>query len=155
MALRKPLVVVDGLVQQLGSGDTLDAPISEVDLVSLTNNNASAITIGQPVYSAAADACDLAKADAIGTARPIGLVKDASIAASASGNIQTDGILSNSDWTSVIGSTTLTSGSVYYLDNATAGKLTATAPTSGFVVKVGIAISTTEMAIDIESPIGL
>jgi len=155
MATRKPLVIIDGLVQQLPGGDTIDAATTEVDLVSLTNANTNAITVGQPVYVSGDGACNLAKADAIGTARVEGLVRDSSVAASTAGSVQTDGILSSSDWTAVVGSTTLTPGDVYYLDASTAGKLTTTPPTTGYVVEVGTAISTTEIDINIQSPIGL
>ena len=154
MSLRKPLVLVDGNMQQLQSGDTLDAVSSNPDVISLTNANAAAITIGQPVYSSAADNVDLADASAVGSAKPIGLVQTASIAASASGSIQLDGVLSSVDWTAVVGGTTLTSGSTYFLDT-TAGLLTETAPTSGYITEIGVAISTTDLAIDIKSVIKL
>lgn len=158
MALRKPLVIISGQVQQLQAGDTLDASAAEVDVVALTNGNASAIVIGSPVYSDAAGSVDLAQANASGTVEVLGLVRDTSIAASASGSIQTDGILAatTGQWDIVTGDTGgLVAGTVYYLDPTTAGKLTATAPTttSQYVVRVGKAISTTEMEISIEPPI--
>ena len=155
MATRKPLVLNSGQIEQLQSGDTLDAAITEVDLVTMTNGEASAISNGEAVYTDAADDVKLALADAAGTARVLGLVKTDSIAASASGSIQIDGIISIADWTAATGSATLTSGSVYYLDNSTAGNLTSTAPTTGYVVEVGQAISTTEMAITIKAPVKL
>ena len=158
MALRKPLVIISGQVQQLPSGDTLDASTAEVDVVTLTNGNASPIVIGSPVYSDAAGSVDLAQANASGTVEVLGFVKDTSISASASGSIQTDGILAatTGQWDIVTGDTGgLVAGTVYYLDPTTAGKLTATAPTttSQYVVRVGKAISTTEMEISIEPPI--
>ena len=158
MALRKPLVIISGQVQQLQAGDTLDASAAEVDVVALTNGNASAIVIGSPVYSDAAGSVDLAQANASGTVEVLGFVKDTSISASASGSIQTDGILAatTGQWDIVTGDTGgLVAGTVYYLDPTTAGKLTATAPTttSQYVVRVGKAISTTEMEISIEPPI--
>ena len=158
MALRKPLVIISGQVQQLSSGDTLDASAAEVDVVVLTNGNASAIVIGSPVYSDAAGSVDLAQADASGTVEVLGFVKDTSISASASGSIQTDGILAatTAQWDIVTGDTGgLDAGAVYYLDPTTAGNLTVTAPTttSQYVVRVGKAISTTEMEISIEAPI--
>lgn len=156
MALRKPLVIIDGVIQQLPPSDTLNAQVQEVDVVILKNGNStSALSAGQIVYASGDNTCDLAKADAIGTARPIGFVKDNSIPTSATGAIQTDGVLSLTDWTAATGSTTLTPGSVYYLSNSTAGKITSTPPTSGYVVEVGIALSSTELDIDIKPPIGL
>jgi hypothetical protein len=149
MAVQKPLVIIGGQIQQIPSGDTLSAASSEVDVIAMTNANAGAITIGQPVYVSSAGSVNLAAAGAAGTRNVLGLVKDASIAAASSGFVQTDGIISSANWTVVVGSETLTAGSVYYL-SATAGQLTTTAPTGSgsYVCKVGIAISTTELEID-------
>ncbi len=160
MTLRKPLVIVGGQVQQIQAGDTLDAVVSEVDLVNATNGNASPIVIGNAVYVDAASSVDLAQADASGTIEVLGLVKDVSIGAAASGSIQTDGIMAatTTQWDAIAGTTGgLTPGSVYYLDAATPGNLTETAPTSTgqFVVRVGKALSTTEMEITILGPIKL
>ncbi len=160
MASRKPLVINNGQIQQIQSGDVLDAVISEVDLVSLTNNNAGSIVIGMPVYSADADDVDKAQANAVGTTEVIGLVQETSIATTASGFIQTDGVLSatTTEWDAVAGTTGgLTPGAIYFLSSATAGELTETAPTTAgqFVLRVGKALSTTEMEISISQPIKL
>ena len=160
MALRKPLVINAGQIEQLQSGDTLDAIVAEVDVVSLTNNNASPIVIGAPVYTDVASGVDLAQADASGTMEVLGLVAEVSIGAAASGTIQTDGILSatTTQWDAIAGTTGgLTAGAIYYLSAATAGELTETAPSTPgqFVVRVGKAISTTEMEISISQPIKL
>ena len=154
MALRKPLVLANGTIEQLQSGDTLDGTAQNPNVINLTNANANAITIGQPVYSSAADSVDLADASAAGSAKPIGLVQASSIASSTTGAIQLDGVLSSSDWTAVVGSQTLTSGATYFLDT-TAGQMTSTAPSSGYITEIGVALSTTEIAIDIKTPIKL
>jgi hypothetical protein len=158
MAARKPLVIADGQIQQLQSGDTLDAAVSEVDLVSATNKEAGAIVIGTPVYVSGAGQVKKAKADAAGTAPVLGLVKTASIAGDAAGSIQTSGVMpaTTGQWDSVCGTTGgLTPGAAYYLSEDTAGLMTETAPTGvgELVVKVGLALSTTEMMIDPERPI--
>jgi hypothetical protein len=160
MALRKPLVINSGQIEQIQAGDTLDAVVAEVDVVSLTNNNASPIVIGSPVYTDGDSTVDLAQADASGTMEVLGLVAEASIAAAASGVIQTDGVLAatTGQWDTVAGTTGgLTAGAIYYLSSTTAGELTETAPTttSEFVARVGKAISTTEMEITIGQPIKL
>jgi len=156
MALRKPIVLVDGHLEQLQSGDTLDAAVVYNNTVTLTNSNATvALKKGQPVYASGSDSCDLAKADAAGTSKPIGFVADDSIAASATGNIQTDGVISATDWTDATGAATLTAGAVYYLDESAAGKMTTTAPTSGYVTELGVALSEHDFAIDIKMPIKL
>jgi len=149
MAVRKPIVIIAGQLQEIPAGDTMSAASSEVDVVSKLNDNAGAITIGMPVYVKANGSVDKAAATATGTAKVLGLVQAASIAAAGSGFIQTDGILASADWTAVVGGVTLTAGSKYYLSD-TAGLLTLTAPTAAgsFVMMVGVAISTTEMEID-------
>ena len=150
MASRKPLVVINGQLQELPNGDTINASVNEVDVISKTNDNAGALTVGMAVYIKATGSVDKARANAAGTTKVIGLVRDASIAAAGTGAIQTDGILSSSDWTDVTGTTNLTAGSIYYLSDSTAGEITTTAPTAAgsFVVAVGVAVSTTELNID-------
>ena len=160
MAIRKPLVMVAGQIQRLQSGDTIDAPFTEVDVTTVTNGNAGSIVIGTPVYVSAADTVDKAQADAAGTMDAIGLVRDVSIASSSAGVIQTDGILAatTTQWDAVAGTSGgLSAGTFYYLDPDTAGKITATAPTTvgQFVVRIGQAISTTELEISFTDPIKL
>ncbi len=155
MALKKPLVITAGQVQQLQAGDVLDVALTgEVDIVSLLNANAGAIVIGTPVYASAAGSVDKAQADAVGTVEVIGLVQPVSIGIAASGNIQTDGVLvaTTGQWDAVTGDTGgLTAGSVYYLDPDTAGLLTTTAPSTvgDFAVRIGKGLSTTDMEISI------
>ncbi len=159
MAIKKALVLgTDGLIQQLQSGDSVDVPTSGGEAVQLTNANAGAIVIGTPVYSSAAGSVNKGQANASGTAKVIGLVRDASIGAAAVGTIQTDGILNatTAQWDAVAGTTGgLTFGSLYFLSAATVGLLTATAPTTAgqLNVRVGRAISATEMVIGVEDPI--
>lgn len=160
MSAKKPLVITDGQVEQLQAGDTLDAAVSEVDVVSKVNGNAGAIVIGTPVYVKADGEVDKAQANASGTVQITGLARDVSIAAAASGIIQTDGVLvaTTAQWDAVTGGTGgLTAGSVYYLDAATPGMLTATAPTTAgqFVVRVGLALSAIDIDISVTPPIKL
>lgn len=164
MANRRPLVLVDGNVSQLPQGDILEAELSERDIVEVTNAEAIAITMGRPVYIAAGSygAGDvlLAQANTAEHSEVLGLVKDVSIGASATGDILTDGYLTQSDWTDVIGATSLTIGAKYYLDPLNQGMLTETLPDQftdfgQFIVKVGRAVSTETLEISIEPPIGL
>jgi hypothetical protein len=151
MALRIPLVMVSGQVQQLQSGDTLNIPsITAGNVLSLLNSEAGPIVIGAPVYAFGNDSVKKAKADAAGTASVIGLVRDASITNGVSGSIQTDGTLSatTGQWDAVAGTTGgLTAGTRYYLSAATGGLSTSTAPSAvgNLVVEIGISISTTEL----------
>ena len=157
MATKVALTLYDGEVGQLRAGDTLDITASSNQQFSATNSNIAAITIGQPVYIQGANSVDLALADAKATSGVIGLVLDASIDSSVVGTILTDGILTSTDWTAVVGEATLTVGSVYFLSDVDAGMLTTTAPTTtgSFVTRVGTAISTTTLEVTISRPISL
>jgi hypothetical protein len=150
MALRKPLVIVSGLTQQLQSGDTLDAAQSGGDVVIQTNDEVGSIVIGTPVYNDANDGVKKAQANASGTKDVIGLVRDVTIATTATGSIQTNGILSAStaQWDTAFGTSGgLTKGTRYFLSPTTAGLGTVTAPSTvgQYVVELGLAISTTEL----------
>lgn len=165
MANRRPLILDAGRMKQLQDGDYIDPSLIdisalEVDVIEQTNSNAAAIVIGAPVYNDGAGTVDLAQADALATVEVLGLVKDTSIAIAGAGYIQTDGVLeaTTGEWDAVTGGTGgLTAGSVYYLDPDTPGMLTTTAPSTvgDFVVRIGKAISTTQMEITIDQPIEL
>lgn len=161
MALKKPLVLdTAGHVRQIASDETLDATLSNPEVITLTNSDATSMVIGNAAYAFGADAVKKARANAIGTAYVVALTKDASISSAASGSYQTDQILTatTGEWDAVTGdSGGLTTGSVYYLSATTAGGLTKTAPTAAgqYVVQVGIAISTTELLLKFQPPIGL
>lgn len=150
MAQKKPLVLNSGQIEQLQSTDY----IANLDSPQLTNDESGAIVIGMPVYSDANDGVKKAKADAVGTVNVIGLVSDVSVAAAGTGGVQTDGILAatTTQWDAVAGTTGgLTKDVIYYLSAATAGNITSTAPSAAgqFVKQIGVAISTTELKIEI------
>lgn len=159
MALRKPVVQVGGQFQQLQSGDSLDAPQAGGDVVSLTNDEASPITLGMIVYPDAVNGVKKARSDAVGTRDAIGLVKDASIANGVAGNIQVNGPIDFGATATVDALFGTTGGFAvktrYYLSATTAGSGTPTAPSTGgqSVVEVGIALSATILDINIRSPI--
>lgn len=67
MAARKPLVIINGLPSQLPAGDTLDASVTEVDVVGLTNGGAVAAPAGSPVHISTADTFQLSRANAAST----------------------------------------------------------------------------------------
>jgi len=133
--------------------------LGSTEIATMTNSNAGKIQIGWPVYCDGAGTVDLAKADASATVEVIGLVQSTDgILSAASGYIITGGILTatTGQWdTATGGSGGLSAGSIYYLDPSTAGRLTATAPTTAgqFVVRVGKALSATQLQIEIARPI--
>lgn len=126
---------------------------------SFTNNNAGTIVIGRAVYATTTtDKVDLAIANSATAAQAIGLVAATSIASSASGAIAFAGIMSatTTQWDVVTGqSGGLTPGAMYFLSNTTAGALTTTAPTTGYITPIGRALSTTKMALRFDPSIQL
>lgn len=158
MSLRKPLVIVSGQIQQLQSGDSIEVAY---DILELENNTGGAVTIliCSPVYCSGAGTIKGAKADAASSAKTLGLVREPTeIADTATGAVITDGILTatTAEWDAIAGTTGgLTANAPYYLSAGTAGYLTETAPTTvgQYVVRVGVAISTTELEISIQPPI--
>lgn len=143
MALRKPLVINGGQIEQLQSGDTL-AEVEQMQLVA-----DAAITAGNVVYPSANDHINKAKADSATTMPPIGMAT-ADISNGATGGVQSDGVvtLTTTQWDAIAGTTGgLTFKTIYYLSASTAGAITATAPSTvgQYVQQVGIALSTTEM----------
>ncbi len=114
----------------------------------------STIIIGNPLYLTAAGHVITAQANSSVTAQVAGLsITDTSIGETC--QFLSEGRIERSDWTSVAGVTNLSAGVFYYLDPAVAGHITSTAPTSAgqYVVRLGRAIDTTTLDIEIELPI--
>ena len=161
MGIKTPLVLgADGLPQQLQAGDSIGSAVSAVTVRAVTNGESSAaLVIGTPVYATAADAVKRAQANAKTTSQLAGLGYDATIAAAAVGNIISAGILvaTTAQWDAVVTGETggLAFGTRYFLDPANVGKLTATPPTTVGQCNtlVGIALSTTELELNIQAPI--
>ena len=148
--IRKPLVLANGEIEQLQSGDSLSpAPNS----LALENGGAVELVICTPVYVSAANAVNVAHSATLPNV--IGIVAE-SIAVSATGAIQTDGKLTatTGEWDARSGQTGgLTPGATYYLGEW--GAVIATPPTSGYLTRLGIAISSTDLEIKISRPIRL
>ena len=117
----------------------------------LTNEDATSLVIGTPVYTFNDGGIKKAKADAEATTNVIGLAIE-TIMAAATGEVQTDGVLAatTGEWDTITGQVGgLTPDGIYYLSEATAGMLTVTAPTTGYVAPVGIAISSTQLKLNV------
>lgn len=144
MAIKKPLVLTSGEIEQLQPGDS----IGETDLISLTNSDAASMAIGEVAYIFGAGAVKKARADALATMEGFYFAA-AAIAPAAAGYFQSGGTLA--------GLSGLTAGATYYLSPTTAGLITVTPPsaTGQFVVRLGKAVSATEFEIRIERPIKL
>lgn len=152
MALKQPLVITDdGEIQELQIGDSINVTPDDVERVFT-----STALPGQVVYTDGAGTCDLSQADAIATARMIGMAP-AGVSAAASGTVTIDGVvtLTTGEWDAVTGQTGgLTTSSKYFLDPDTAGNILpqsqiAAALSSGeFWLEVGEALSTTEFLVN-------
>lgn len=152
MATKKPLVITDGQIERLQPGDQLD-------LERTTTKTANgALPLFTAVYTQGGNATP-AQADSQPTTRAIGLVQ-AAAADTDPVEVQVDGIMEGltTEWDAVTGQTGgLTEGAQYYLSATTAGDITVTAPDAfgEFVVPIGVALSATELDIEIGAPIRL
>mgnify|MGYP006283583929 CR=1 FL=1 len=154
MATKKPLVITNGQIERLQSGDRIDLGNSS----NRQNDSGNTINKCAPVYVTGNNA-NLAQADSQSTVRVAGLAE----ADTANGNVVTvitDNIFeaTTGEWDTVTGETGgLTPGADYWLSATTAGQLTQNAPDADgeFVQKVGHALSTTELDIEIGQPVKL
>jgi hypothetical protein len=154
MAKQKPLVVVNGQIQRLQPGDQIDLSNS----VAKNNDTGNTIPIGTPLLVSSGNAI-LAQADAQGTVRVAGLAAETANDSSPV-EILADGILpaTTGEWDTITGETGgLSEGLDYFLSATTKGRLTVNAPDAQgeFVVRIGYALSSTEMEIEIGQPIKL
>lgn len=124
--------------------------------VSLTSAEAGSTAKFKTVYAhTTSGQFKMANANSGTTFRAIGLAS-AAIGAGAAGTIIIAGVVTGTtgEWDAVTGQTGgLTSGSAYFLSNSTAGNITTTAPTTGYLQRVGIALSTTQLLINLSDPI--
>jgi hypothetical protein len=91
-------------------------------------------------------------------AQIIGVVSDESILMNTIGKIMSKGLINQPTnlWDSLTGETDgLVGGKDYFLRNDVAGGITRFPPTTGFIVKIGKAISATTLSVDVEPPIEL
>jgi hypothetical protein len=114
----------------------------------------SAALIGFAVYVSSSGHVDNAQADDISTSGVIGLCV-ADVEAGNASVFQTEGTIHRDDWTAVVGTASLSSGALYFLDKTTPGHISTTAPEDGgeCVVSVGRAIDANTLDIEIAPPI--
>lgn len=118
---------------------------------SATNQSGGTISAGQPVSRTSTG---VVLASASNTTKPCRGLAMGGVAAGLNGNFQSSGILSLTDWTAATGGVNLVQGSYYYL-STTAGKLTATKPSTGPCQMVGQANSATDLDVQIREFLGL
>lgn len=144
-------VNVDAFGRVISASNTI--PNGDNTKSLLINANGTAINICNVVYSDAAG-CKLALANTNLTRRAIGLVADASINNSATGNFVTSGLFtaSTAQWDAATGQTGgLTPNTDYYVSATVAGRLTTVAPstTGQWVQPVGVALNSTQLTVNI------
>lgn len=116
------------------------------------------LTLGAPVYVKVSGNLGLAQADALPQTRVRGLSTENKTPGFAA-ITQTQGVMTQTTaaWDALTGDVGgLTNAAPYYVDPATPGKLTKTGPSAGsgeYCAFVGAAVSSTEMDIDIRTPI--
>jgi hypothetical protein len=124
------------------------------ELEYLSAEAGATIIIGNPLYLTGGGLVNPAQANASGTTQVVGLSL-ADVAAGIGCSYITEGQVERSDWTQVAGTANLSPGATYFLDPSTAGRITTTAPTTAgqYVVRIGRAVDTVTLDIEIELPI--
>ena len=131
-----------------------DPILPSVDITYYSAEADSPTQIGSPLYLTGVGHVDLAQANTAGTVQVAGLALEV-VGVGFSCDYISEGSIERSNWSVIAGTTSLSPGATYFLDPTTAGRITTTAPTitGQYVVRVGRAISTTTLDIEIELPI--
>ncbi len=156
MAIKKPLVITAGHLEQLQVDDNLASIPTTLELV---NGEAFSFQPGNPIYVSAVDTAKYANADNTIT-KDVLAFAIADVLATETGVFQINGLLTltTAEWDTVTGDVGgLTAGSVYFLDDVDVARITKVAPitTGSYLVKVGIAVNSTDFEIIIGTPIKL
>ena len=109
---------------------------------------------GQVIYVSGISRIALALADAMPEAGAAGVLI-ADVAAGSPAQYVLNGLIVLADWTHVTGSQFLTPGAIYWLDSVRAGFLTSIAPSSGYIVPIGRALSQTQLNVEIQESVKL
>jgi len=130
-----------------GEGGTGPTPISAI-FDSTTDE-------GMVLYVPSNGHVDLAKADIVATSGAVGLAEE-NVVATGTGTYITEGQVEKTDWTSVVGTTLLTPGAVYFLSIDDEGEMTTIAPDDSpgeSSVRIGTALTTQIFDIEISQPV--
>lgn len=112
-----------------------------------------AIQAGQPLYLKANGKVGLACAATPLEAQVCGYALSSAVATFAI-EFLPSGIASSNDWSAISGSPTLSPGAEYYL-SLSPGQISSVAPTTGYIVSVGRALTPTKLAFEIQPTIKL
>lgn len=128
-----------------------EAVVLGIDAKGTEHRTDVTVKVGQPVYF------DPAGRVLLGLDKQIDAIALGSATPGQKVAVMTQGIVNISNWIYATGTKYLTIGAVYYLDQNGSGKLTTrvTSKQGRYILKIGTAISPTELDIDIESAIRL
>jgi hypothetical protein len=150
MAVRKPLVIKNGQIQQLQAGDMLTGQNLSIDLT----NSSGSVTVNKctPVYIVSDGQFFTSINTSEAPHRAVGFAAE-TIGPSTTGPVQLIGVLeaTQAEWNTVTGGTGgLGPGLTYYIDTGSPNVLTSvpTSTDSQYVKKVGIAATDTQLIID-------
>lgn len=157
MAIRKPLVITNGNLEQLQAGDNL-APIPNT--LQLLNDKSVQIEAGSPICIELANIANTTKITDVNRKDAIALAINI-IPPNEINTFQVDGVLTltTTQWDIVTEETGgLIPGAVYFLsESVTSGRISRTPPviTGNYIVRIGIAVNSTDFEIMIGTPIKL
>jgi len=114
----------------------------------------SATKSGQVVYISSDGHVDLARADSGTTADAIGLSVN-TITINSTDYILTEGSITKTDWSNISDASALVPGAIYYLSSVDSGDITINAPSSGYLVRIGRAINSQTLDIEIAQEVRL
>ena len=131
--------------------------VLQSEFTSSTNQSAESDSLchpGQPLYLKSNGHCDLALATSFRSSNVCGLAISETLPTIAA-HYLSDLLIEQADWSNVIGASSLSIGSLYYLSPDSPGKLTTIAPTTPgqFVICVGVATSSQKLSIEIQPSI--
>lgn len=147
----------EGFIYQVGYATTPHELALRMQLISAVENDFpyrtaiadSSIGIGQPLYLKSSGHVDLSSSVEFTLANTIGLAT--SIANSGEYvRYTSDGVVNSDDWLAVTSAASLEIGKSYYL-SALPGKLTTVIPSTGYILRVGIALSESDLDVEISS----
>lgn len=119
---------------------------------------ATAFAVGVPVYMAGANTVDAAQANSFTTSSVVGLSLDASPAPGNTVRVRTSGFmeLTTGQWDAIAGTSGgLAPGTEYFLSQSSAGQLVGSTFAIALRVRIGVALSSTVMILQIGEPVAV
>ena len=155
MALRRPIVVIQGRFQELPVGDGIEASAEFSGVRVVVNDQGATVSRCTPVYLSSPGKFKVADPTTLLHSRLIGLVASASIPQGFDGYVQRYGVLvaTSDEWSGVTDTGTALSPMTKYFLSMETGKITNVTPieSGSILVPVGFAMSETELELQIDN----